>query len=358
MNLQSEKSCSFLLGGTFFFLAFFVAISAEGADTYHLKGGKDWEKIGQTDDGDYIVAISKVKQLIAKGKHKDAAKAIDELKTAFPGFAGEDLDALTAAELLFAKKKFVKASRKYEEFLDDFPDSRFYETAMERQFSIADAFIKGHKRSVLGFLRLHAYEEADVIMHDIADRTGDAPIAKRAMKRLATGYQNRKKYMQAYDIWAEISSLWPTGDMGRDSLLEMAQSLHSAYLGPKYDNSTLASARTYYENFKERYPLLVDEYDINEKIKLVDEQLAYKEYEVAEYYARAELSEAANLYYQYTSDSWPGTTAGKMSAEVIEKLKSGEKTKAVKKPVERKLFDVACLFLDSWFGLGLLGSAN
>jgi outer membrane protein assembly factor BamD (BamD/ComL family) len=354
MKLRSGNISSFLFAGTIFFLALFVVVSTEAAETYHLKGGSDWQKIDKSADGDYVLAVSNTKKLISQGKTKEAAKAIDELKVAFPGFAGEDIDALIEAELLYTKGKLIKASRKYGEFLDAFPDSKFYESAMERQYSIADAFIKGQKRPVLGVLRLHAYEEADRIMHDIADRSGDAPIAKRALTRLAKGYQGRKEYRDAYDVWGEISSRWPTGDIGRDALLQMAQSLHSAYKGPKYDSTTLISARTYYENFKARYPLQVDEYDIDEKIKLVDEQLAYKEFEIGEYYSRAELPEAANLYYDHTSQSWPGTTAAKMSDEVIEQIKSGEKTKAEKKPMERKLFDTTCNFLDNWFGLSVI----
>jgi outer membrane protein assembly factor BamD (BamD/ComL family) len=358
MKLQSKNSRSFLLSGTVFFLALIAFVSADAAETYHLKDGKDWKKIDQAEGDDYARAVSNIKQLIVKSKHKEAKKALGELKTAFPESAGEDFDVFVAAELLYAKKKLIKASRKYTEFLNSYPDSSFFESAMERQFSIADTFVKGYTRSFLFVFRLHTYEEADVIMHDIADRSGDAPIAKRALKTLAKGYQKRKKYIEAYDVWAEISSTWPTGDLGRDSLLEMAQSLHSAYKGPKYDSSTLVSAKSYYENFRERYPLDVDKYDVNEKIKLVEEQLAYKEFEIAEYYARAELPEAANLYYQHTSDSWQGTTAAKLADEVIEQRLAGVKTEAEKKTAERKLFDVACLFFDNWFGASLIGSSN
>lgn len=358
MKSQNKNSRSVLSGGVLFFLVLIASGWAGAAETYHLKDGGQWQKIDNTEDGGYILAVSKIKKLIAQSKHKEAAKAINELKTAFPDLVGEDMDALVEAELLFAKKKLIKASRKYEEFLDAYPDSSFYESAMERQFTIADIFIKGRKRPVLGVLRLHAYDEADTIMHDIADRSGDAPIAKRALTRLAKGYQKRKKYIEAYDVWAEMSSRWPTGELGKTSLLEMAQSLHSAYKGPKYDSSTLGSARSYYEDFKARYPKDVDRYDINEKIKLVDEQLAYKEFEIAKYYSRAELPEAASLYYQHTSDSWPETTASKMALEVIEQQKVGEKIEAEKKPAERKLFDVTCVFLDNWFGLSAIGASN
>lgn len=354
MKLRSRNSRSSLLSMKLFFLTFIVVVSANAAETYHLKDGKDWQKVSDSSDGGYIAAVWNIKKLITKGKDKDAAKAIKELKTAFPKFAGEDLDALIEAELLFAKNKYIKASRAYEKFLDSYPDSKFYESALEKQFLIADAFLKGKKRTVMWVLNLHAYEEADHIMYDIADRTGDAPIAKRSLITLAKGYQDRKQYIEAYDVWSEISSRWPTGDLGRDSLLQMAQSLHAAYKGPRYDCSSLISAKTYYENFKARYPQEVDTYDVNEKIKLIDEQFAYKELETAKYYSRAELPGAANLYYQHTSESWPETMAARVANETLEQLKSGETIEAEKKPLERGLFDAACVFLDNWYGFSAI----
>ncbi len=354
MKLRSRNSRSVLSGMKLFFLTFVVVVSSQAAETYHLRDGKNWQKVSQSSDEGYVIAVWNIKQLIAKGKDKEAGAAIEELKAAFPQFKGEDLDALIEAEMLFAKGKFIKASRKYEKFLESFPDSKFYESALEKQFLIAEAFIKGKKRTVLLVLNLHAYEEADHIMYDIADRSGDAPIAKRSLTALAKGYHERKKYLEAYNVWSDIYSRWETGDLGRDALLQMAQSLHSAYKGPRYDCSTLISARTYYENFKARYPLLVNAYDINEKIKLIDEQFAYKELEIAQYYSRAELPGAANLYYQHTAESWPETTAAKIANETLAQIKSGETVEAEKKPLERGLFDVACVFLDNWFGLSAI----
>lgn len=357
MKSQSGNASSLLLVGALFFLGL-ISVSARAGETYHLKNGKEWQKVGQAPDSAYLAAVSNIKKLIDQNKHKEASKAINELKTAFPELVGEDFNALVEAELLFAKKKFIKASRKYEMFLDSYPDSDFYEMAMERQFTIADLFIKGQKRPVLGVLQLNAYEEADKIMRNIADRSGDAPIAKRALTTLAKGYQKRKEYEDAFLVWADISDRWPTGDLGRQSMLEMAHSLHSAYRGPKYDSTTLLSAKSYYEQFKARYPGQVDKYDINEKIKLVEEQIAYKEFEIAEYYTRAELPEAAAPYYQFTSETWPETSAAKMADEVIEQHRTGVKTKAEKPPFERKLFDGISLFLDSWFGLEPLFSSE
>lgn len=336
-----------------FFLTFAILmllVLSASAETWHLGEGNKWEPVEDSSGGDYLLAVSNIKRMIAKGEVKPAAKALEELKAAFPQVAGEDLEAFIQAEILYARSKWIKANRKYNEFLDAWPDSSLYESALERQFSIANSFSKGQKRRVLGILKLSAYEEADVIMHQIADRAGDAPISKRALITLAKGYQNRKKFMDAYNIWAEISSLWPTGDMGRDSLLEMAQSLHSAYKGHNYDCTSLISARTYYQDYKERYPQYVKENDVDIKIKLIDEQLAYKDFQIGQYYNRAEEPAAVDLYYQYTIDRWPESTAAKMADDEINKLNEGTEQKTG----HRKLFDAACLFLDNWFGLKLI----
>jgi hypothetical protein len=51
-------------------------------------------------------------------------------------------------------------------------------------------------------------------------------------------------------------------------------------------------------------------------------------------------------------------TAAKLADEVIEQRLAGVTTEAEKKSAERKLFDVACLFFDNWFGASLIGSSN
>jgi len=324
--------------------------SSVSAETWHLGNDNKWQPVEDSQDGGYLLAVSNIKRMIAEGKVNPAKKALEELKTAFPQVAGKDLDAFIEAEILYAKGKWVKSNRKYNEFLDAWPASSLYESALERQYSIANAFIKGQKRRVLGILRLSAYEEADTIMHQIADRAGDAPIAKRALVTLAKGYQNRKDYMQAYNTWAEISSLWPTGDMGRKALLEMAQSLHSDYQGPRYDSTSLISARSYYQDYIERYPDYAKENDIAVKIKLIDEQLAYKDFQIGQYYYRAEEPVAADLYFQNTIDTWPESTAAEMAEDQANKIEEETDDRTA----SRKLFDTACLFLDNWFGLGLL----
>ncbi len=326
-----------------------------GAETWHLRMDGTWSELGDDTHSVYIREVSKVKGLFAAGKIDEAMEALTVLKTDFPGIMGPDLDAFVEAETLYAQGKWVKAVGKYNEVLDGWPDGWLRDSAIEREFSIAVAFLNGEKRRVLKVLKLSATEEGAKIMHDIADRSGDGPVALMALKTLARSYQKRREYLDAYETWAEISSRWPTGDTGREALLEMGQSLHSAYKSPLFDHTSLISARSYYNNYSLRYPDAAQSDGIQEKIDLIAEQLAFKQYVTGTYYQRTDSLESATYYYKLVSENWPDSTAAKMSQARLAGIEAGIAMKEDTKPA-RKVFDAGNSFLDNWFGLGLLFS--
>ncbi|MHC5059545.1 MAG: outer membrane protein assembly factor BamD [Planctomycetota bacterium] len=326
-------------------------------DTWHLDKGGDWQLVADDAAGKYMLSIANVKKLIDAGQVKAAQESLEQLKTDFPNIAGLDMDAFMEAEMLYAEGKWGKALKKYEEFILAWPDSPLYESALEREYSIAFAYLSGQKRKALKVLKLSAYEDGVKIMRRIADRAGDAPIAKRALVAVAKSCEKRGRFFladpdqtDAYETWADISFRWPTGDIGRDALLGMAHSLHSAYRSHKYDSASLESARKYYEDFKLRYPQLAGEHEIEAKIKMVDQQLAYKQLAVGDYYERAGNKQAANLYYQLVVDSWPGTTAAQAAAAKLH-VEGSPPSEAEKRTLGQNLFDAGNTFLDNWFGV-------
>lgn len=319
-------------------------------ETLHLGADQKWRDVSEEAEGEYLLAVMEIKRQINSGQIEAAQGSVIRLKERFAEFAGGEIDGFMKAEMLYAEGKWVKAVRKYDEFLDMWPGSKLFESALEREYSVAIAFLNGEKRKALKFLRLSGYDEAEKIMHRIAELTGDAPIAKRGLVAVAEGFENRKKFLDAYEAWADISTRWPTGEMGQNALLGMARSLHSAYHGPDYDASSLASAQSYYENFKLRYPTAAAEYDIDGKIEMISEQLAYKEFRTGEYYYKTGNITAANLYYRRVLDKWPKSGAGKMAHGKIELIAADPEAGQGEKDVPRLIFDGVVRLLDSWFG--------
>jgi len=288
------------------------------AKTWHLQEDAGWQDVSQSPDSQYLLAVSQVKQLIHQGRPDRLREQYEQLKQQFPEIAGNDLDAFIQADLLFACGHIVKAVRAYDQFLDRFPDSQLYHAALDRQFTIATAFLAGRKKRVLKLFRIKGYAEGVKIMQRISDRAGDDPISLKAAVSVAQNYEKRKKFNQAYQQWSQIASRWPVGQTAQNALLAMARCNHAAYMGPRHDSSPLISARSYYQQFKARYPQKANHINVSEKLKQINEQLAYKQFSIAQYYQKTGSNQAANFYYQMVIDNWPQTAAAQSAKEKME----------------------------------------
>jgi outer membrane protein assembly factor BamD (BamD/ComL family) len=310
--------------------------SAFSAETWRLGEEGQWKGVSAEDK--YPLAVSEIKKMVDMGETKAVGQAIDKLKKDFPAVAGLDLDAFMKAEMLFCEGKFTKAVRSYDKFLAEFPTSKLYEAAMEREFGIATAFLGGQKKRVLGVFMMSRYDEGVKVMEKITDRAGDAAIGVKAAVAVAEHYEKRGKFAEAYQKWSEVSSRWPTGQIGKDALLSMARCKHAGYKGPRFNGSDLISARSYYENFKLRYPEEAKKIDADKILKQIDEQLAYKEFSTGKFYQESGDKQAADLYYQMVVNNWPDSTAAKMAKDAMkEKEPEAKKGKKWKKNITEKL---------------------
>ena len=168
---------------------------------------------------------------------------------------------------------------------------------------------------------------------------GDAPLAQRAMVTTAQSYENRKKYADAYDNWSLVNSIWPTGQTGKDSHLAMARCMHLDYRGPRYDDSSLISAKSYYESFELRYPQVAQQQGIAQKLTEVQEQLAQKQLDIGKYYERTKSFVPAEIYYQTVIAEFGGTNAAKEAAQLMPLLQekiANQKIKEEKKKDENE----------------------
>ncbi|MBN1392628.1 MAG: outer membrane protein assembly factor BamD [Sedimentisphaerales bacterium] len=321
-------------------IAGLTACPVFSADTWRLGEEGQWKAVSGEDK--YLLAVAEIKNLINMGETAAVGKAVDKLKKDFPEVAGPDLDAFMKAEMLFCEGKYTRAVRSYDKFLADFPKSPLYEAALDRKFAIATAFLGGQKKRVFGVFMMSRYDEGIKVMERISDQTGDAPIAKRAAIAIAQSYEKREKYNDAYHKWSEISTRWPGGQIGEDALLNMARCKHAAYRGPKYDVSNLVSAKSYYATYKLRYPESAKALDVDKILKQIEEQLAYKEFTIGEYYQKTANKQSAALYYDMVASSWPGSTAAKMtqmktSEKSADEGSQGKKGKKWKENIKKKL---------------------
>ncbi len=278
------------------------------AETLRLDEQGQWQKPADSTDEQYLLRVAEIKKLVDAGQPGKVQKAAKQLKVNFPAIAGQDFDSFIEAEVFLAKGKLTRAVKQYDKFLDDYPASGLKDAALNRQFDIATEFLGGRKKKIL-FFKVSAFDDGVKIMEKISDRTGTADIAKNALLTVAQSYEKRKEWNEAYLKWSEISTRWPTGETARDALLAMARTKYAAFRGAVYDGSSLISAKTYYENFKLRYPEEAKKIGVDEILARISEQMAEKNLRIAMYYDKTGSPGPANMYYQMVVDSWPNSKA-------------------------------------------------
>ncbi|MHC4655323.1 MAG: outer membrane protein assembly factor BamD [Planctomycetota bacterium] len=313
------------------------------AEIRPLEKARDSGSLSQPNQDNYQLLVAQIKKLVDTGQCKVVIKAFNKLKTDFPDITtpeSNDLGLFVEAEILRCKGKFAKAARQYGKLLDQIPpESRFYLTALDRQFSIATAFMAGRKKPVLGVFKMKGYAEGIRIMDGINYRLGfEEPLGIKAAVEVAKGYYERKKYDEAFYRWAEIRDQGKSEQLHKDALLAMAQCRLAVYKGYEYDTSALIgrplnpesyydSAKSCYEKFRQQYPDDVNDFGIGQSLKEIDEKMALKQLKIGQYYQKTGNKLSANLYFQMVVNRWPQTETAKMANEMLIKNSDSQEKK-------------------------------
>jgi outer membrane protein assembly factor BamD len=303
-------------------ILFIMVPSALAGQTWKLQENQDLQLVSDTPQDQFALEINYLKSIVDKGKADLISDQVNKIRKKYPKLVGKDLDAFAKGELAYAENDYPKAVREYDSFMKTYPQSQFVNAALEREFTIGQAYLNGHKKTVLKVFKIKGYAEGEKVMDKVIEKAGNIPLAVKALTAIAESLEERGKYADAYDRWSQMSSMWPTGETGKTALLSMARCKHAAYRGPDYDVSDLVSAKSYYENFAKRYPEDAKKYEIEKRLAQITEQLAYKEYTIAEYYHRTGSDESSDMYCDQVLETWPDTTSAQRVTKIAEEIEN------------------------------------
>lgn len=304
----------------------FSYCSSATAETWRLKDGDQWESVASDPQERYLHTVSELKELARSGDKGDMKEALKQVREEFPDRVGPDFDLFLWGEWQYWREHYGRALSKYEKMLKNYAGSEFSAPALQREFDMAEAYLQGRKKVMLGFIRISGYETGINIMEKVSDRAGlDEPngIGLRAAIAVAEHFEANEKYLEAYLKWSEIASYWETGPIGKRALYRMAEDNLAAYdkhpedKRANYDSLKLTTAKTYYAKFQTLYPADAKENGVADKIQHIDEEIAYKQLTIGQFYWRTGKHQAANLYFEMVVRNWPNTEAGALAKEVL-----------------------------------------
>jgi len=216
----------------------------------------------------------------------------------------------------------IRAFYYLDELLDEHPDSRLFAAAMQKQYDIGDAYLRGRKRKFLGMPILGAEDEAIEMLYRVQTRSPGSPIGEKALLRSADYYFADRQYDLAEDAYAAFIRQYPRSPSLPEARLRQAYSAYAQFHGPRFEVTPIIDARERLTAVMAQYPELAQQENIPAMLEQIDAAIARKLYITGDFYKRTHEPRAAAYAFRYLLRAFPNSAEAPQARQALAKLPS------------------------------------
>jgi outer membrane protein assembly factor BamD (BamD/ComL family) len=264
--------------------------------------------------------LDAIEQLIASRSYRSAAKDLIKWFRANKGSPEFDRGLFLMAEALYGYGDRFKSFYYLDELLEEYPESDYFTRALEKQYQIADSYLNGFKRRVLGVPLLYAQDEAVEMLFRIQARSPNSRIAERSLLRTADYYFSNKDYDFAVDAYGAYLKSYPRSPNVPQVKLRRAYSNLFQFKGRTFDPTPILDARQQFVELQHESPDLAQSEDVASLIARIDEALSGKLEYTAQFYQRTHQPKAASYVWRDLAQRYPNSPPADKARARIERL--------------------------------------
>jgi outer membrane assembly lipoprotein YfiO len=273
------------------------ACPAIGQQEYVWEGG-EWAEAAEPGEQTPAGQIALIRLHMDQDDNGDAVDAAEQFLETYPDHPDCEQAMMLAGQAEMNRGRYVKAYDWFERQLGRYPSGRYARRALDREYGIADAFLEGRKRKVLGFIPVPAKGEGLRILDGIVAHAPGSELAEDALLRIGDYHYGREEYAKAVDAYDRYVEMFPSGERASYAALRAARATHAMYEGPAFDDTPLVEARLRFRHFAERFPQAALENNTGDVLRRIAAQQAEKAVHTADYYHRVGRPNAAAFYYR------------------------------------------------------------
>jgi len=312
---------AYIIGGV---AGFATIASAAQPKTWEMSSPGQWEQVNArsatTTAPANVPTLDRVEELLRQNKNRDAQKLAIKWVNANHNHPQRDRGLFLIAQAFYQYGNRIRAFYYLDELMDEYPESSYYSTALEKQYQIADRFLNGYKRRFLRVPMFHAYDEAVEMLFRIQHRAPGSPLAERALLRTANYYYHDGQYDFAADTYAAYLRSYPRSPITPRVRLRQAYSMYAQFRGPKFDATPAIDAREQLKELIAQYTELAKEENLPALVEQIDRTLVQKLLVTADYYRRTHEPLGAAYTYRYVVKAYPQTEEARAAESAIRDL--------------------------------------
>jgi len=232
----------------------------------------------------------------------------------YPGDPRSEEVMLLAGEAEMRRERYWQAFKWFEKQLDAFAAGEFSARTLQREHEVAEAFLSGKPRIVLGFLPLPARSEGIDIMLRIVERAPGSALAEKSMMRVADFYFDRQNYLLAVGAYDRYQELFKSSPRIPYAMYRAALAALGMFRDTSRDETPLIDAEQRFTLFARRFPRDAQAAEAGKILETIRDLRGQTSFETGEYYRKVGRAEAAAFYYERTVDRFSDTAWGERAA--------------------------------------------
>ena len=262
-------------------------------------------------------------ELVA-GNYRAAARTLKDHIAGFPASANREEAMWLRGAALLGLAEHYAAFEQYETLVTQYTGSPHYRDALAKEMEIAEVFLQGTHRKVLGLpLMISAESEGIEILRKVYEHQPTGDLAEKVVVRIADYHRAKSEWSEAEDYYDKYCKEFPNGAAARHAELERAKCTIERCRGPRYDTASLQLAYDRLVGFQRKFPEEAKQQSVGPLIEQVLDMQAEGLFRTAEHYGRAGQPLAAAYYAERLQARFPNSPwtrlAGKYLAGPLEK---------------------------------------
>jgi len=220
------------------------------------------------------------------------------------------------------RQDYLRAAGAYRYVIEHYPQSPYFDQAIEGQFHIGEIYLSGKKRKILGVPMGNMLDAAIEIFASVVRSAPYGKFTPRAQFNIGLAREKQGLADGAIEAYQAVIDKYPNDPVAADAQYQIGYLWYAAARAGTKDPNAVTRAKTGFQDFLFRYPHSEKAGQARENLARLDTKATSDSFGIAKFYDKQKNYRAAVIYYNDVIRQQPGAPQGDQAAKRIDELRA------------------------------------